>query len=73
MNSKELVKILEEVPEFNLRLIQIAREIVDDNGAIDANKMSFCRKEVEEAAKEAEAYIKDTKEAIRCLMNMDHS
>lgn len=73
MEAKELVKILEEVPEFNLRLIQITREITDDTGAIDAQKMSFRRKEVEEAASEAEAYVKTTKEAIQCLINMGHS
>lgn len=73
MESRDLIRILKEVPEYRLRIIQLASEVIDGDGKIDPQKLSFLRKEVEEAVDEARAYVQATKEAVLCLIKMDHS
>ncbi len=70
MDTKELIKILDAVPETNLRLIQLVGEIIDDKGDIDPDKVILHRKELEEATDQADAYIAATREAITCLQEM---
>ena len=70
MKSGDLVRALKGVPEFRLRLIDLARELVGEDGSIDFDKAAFYRKELEEAIGEAEDYSQATKEAVRCLREM---
>ncbi len=73
MESHDLIRVLKEIPECRLRLIDLAREMVGDDGSLDTEKLGFRRKELEEAIAEAEAYAKATREAVQCLISMDHS
>ena len=70
MKSEDLVRALKGVPEFRLRLIDLARELVREDGSIDFDKATFYRKEIEEAIGEAEDYSWATREAVRCLREM---
>jgi len=63
-----LVEILKGVPEYHLRLIELARKVVGEDGKIDPNQLAFHSKEISEAISEAEAYREATREAVRCLM-----
>ena len=73
MDVDDLTRVLKEVPECRLRLIELARETVGDDGTPDPEKLGFRRKELEEAIAEAEAYVKATREAVQCLASMDRS
>ena len=72
MEASDLIRILKEVPECQLQLVQLASEVTGEDGNIDSQKLSFLRKEVEEAVDEAKAYVQATKEAVLCLIKMDH-
>ena len=73
MDAYDLIRVLKEVPECRLRLIELAWETVGDDGSIDPEKLGFRRKELEEAIAEAEAYAKATRGAVQCLTDMNHS
>ena len=73
MKNKDVIRVLKTVPEVKLRIIDLAWKVVKEDGSIDPEKLLFYQKELEEATNEAEAYAQATKEAIRCLMNMDQS
>lgn len=72
MNSNDLIKILREVPQFRLRLIELAWELVGEDG-LDPGKVTFYAKELTEAIEEAESYSRATKEVVRCLRYTDRS
>ena len=73
MDTCELIRVLRMVSEFRLRLIQLAREVVGDDGNLDQERLAFRGKELKEAIDEAEAYSKATKEAVQCLREMGRS
>ncbi len=73
MDVQDLIRVLKEVPEYRLRLIELARETVGDDGSLDPEKLAFRNKELEEAIAEAEAYVKATREAVQCLKSMGRS
>jgi hypothetical protein len=70
MDTKDLIRVLKTVPEFRLRLIELAWKVIREDGQVDQDKVSFNRKEIDEAVEEAKAYGQATKEAVRCLMQM---
>jgi len=70
MNSEELINALKTVPECRLRLIELAWKVVGEDGEVDPTKIAFYHKEITEAIKEAEAYREQTKEIVRCLMDL---
>ena len=70
MNASILIRSLKEVPETNLKLLEIARKTVKEDGEIDPEKVAFNMKEVEEAAGEAEEYAKETQEALSWLKRL---
>ena len=67
MNVPDLVRVLEGLPETRLRLIDLAWEVVDDEGAIDPDKVALNYKEISEAMDEAQAYAQATEKAVLCL------
>lgn len=73
MKPKDLIKILEAVPETRLRIFPLARDLVGENGGIDPAKVAFNQKELTEAVEEAKAYSAATNEAVRCLIEMAQS
>ena len=73
MKNSELIKVLRKVRPIRLRLIELAWEVVGDDGQLDPEKMSFHNQEIAEAVKEAEAYSQTTKEVIVCLREMARS
>jgi len=67
MNVPDLVRVLEGLPETRLRLIALAWEVVNDEGAIDPDKVALHYKEISEAVDEAQAYSQATEKAVLCL------
>jgi hypothetical protein len=70
METRDLIRILKEVPETKLRILDLCRDLVGKDGNIDPEKVAFYNKELLEATQEAEQYSKETKEAVRCLREL---
>ena len=70
METRDLIPILKGVPETRLRILELAWELTGEDGAIDAQKVTYYYKEITEAVDEAEAYSKTTKEAAQCLKEL---
>lgn len=66
-----LVEALKQLPEVRLRIIDWAWKLAKEDGQIDADQAAFNTKELDEAIKEAKAYIEGTRRAAWCLKNMD--
>jgi hypothetical protein len=73
MDNAGLLRILKEVPECHLRIIDLAREAVKDDGSIDPELISFRQIELKEAVAEAEAYAEATGEAVKCIKTLGRS
>ena len=73
MDTSELIRALRKVPEFRLRIIKLAWEVVGGDGNLDGERLAFRGKELKEAINEAAAYSQATKEAVQCLEKMGHS
>jgi len=70
METGDLIRILKEVPETKLRILDLCPELIGKDGNIDPGKVVFYSKELTEATKEAEKYSRETKEAVRCLSEL---
>jgi hypothetical protein len=73
METQEIIRILREVPETRLRILDLCRKVIREDGTIDAEKVAFNSLELEEAAKEAQSYSEGTQEAVRCLKELARS
>ena len=61
------------LPERHLTLIDLAWKFTRSDGTLDEDLMSFHMKEIQDAAKEAQAYADDTKKAVSLLCRLQHS
>jgi len=73
MDTHDLTNALKAVPEFRLRLIELAWQVTGDDGSLDLKGLAFRGKELEEAVAEAKAYAQATREAVQCLIEMVRS
>ena len=73
IETRELIRILEEVPETRLRILELCHKVIGKKGDVDPEKVAFYSKELLEATKEAEQYSKETQEAVRCLRELARS
>ncbi len=69
MKNQELIQVLEAVPEKNLRLLELARELLGPDGSVDWEKCSTppLVDEINAAAEEAHAYAQQTRD-LRCTL-----
>ena len=70
MKTSDLVKILENLPECRLRLIDLVWKVTR-NGSIDRSLVAFHSREIAEAIAEAKAYRQATGEAVKCLQSLE--
>jgi len=70
IETRDLIRILEGIPETRLRILELCHKVVKKDSTIDGEKVAFYAKELVEATKEAEQYSKDTHEAVRCLREL---
>lgn len=70
MDTRDLIRILKEVPETRLHILELCPKLIGKDGKIDPKKVAFYSSELAEAAKEAEQYSKETCEAVRCLREL---
>ena len=70
--NDKIFEELRQVPAVRLRLIDLAWEVWGD-GALDVQKMQLHAEELLIAEGEAQAYIKETREAVWLLKKLGHS
>jgi len=63
----DLIRALKEVPEQKLKLLDLARESVEEDGSLDTDMLAYRHKEVKEAADEAESYSMETRKLVSVL------
>ncbi|MEK7848622.1 MAG: hypothetical protein AAB270_06835 [Chloroflexota bacterium] len=68
MTARDIIRALETVPEKRLRLVELARECVGKDGALDWDRLKPLTAEVEAAIQEAQAYMRQT-ETLRCALD----
>ena len=73
IETSDLIRILKEVPETRLRILDLCHKLIGEDGKIDPQKVAFYYKELQEVIEEAEQYSKETKEAVRCLRDLARS
>ena len=59
-----IVAALKNVKEFHIDIIDLSWKMMDAKGKLDPVKTTAHRKEIDEAADQAEAYIKSNKKAL---------
>ena len=67
LEAKDLIRILRQVPETRLRILELCGELIGEDGTVDGEKVAFYSSELIAATKEAEQYSRETQEAVRCL------
>ncbi len=72
MTPAELVEYLKDLPAVELELIQLAWDLMDENGQLDLDKLRFRMEDITLAEREADAYAHGTfvmREALKKCMN----
>ncbi|KKM60929.1 hypothetical protein LCGC14_1536830 [marine sediment metagenome] len=64
---QKVARALLKVPETNLLLIELARDVVTEDGELDIDRLSEIPKEVNLAVAQAQAYTKGTDRARQAL------
>ena len=67
MTNQDLIRALGTVPEKKLRLLELARELAGPDGKINLQSCVPRMAEIEQAAAEVEAYIRETSWVIGAL------
>ena len=65
-----VVAILRRVPEKQLRVFELAAELIGENGEIDVDATALRQPEVNLALAEVEGYVRATRQATEALMNL---
>ena len=73
MNNEHLILALKQLPEVKLRLIELARQMVREDGSLDCERAGCYRQEIEAAIGEAEAYTQRVQGVIPWLMQAGRS
>lgn len=69
--TERIIKALETVPEKKLRIIELANELVGENGELDYVRLDERKADVNLAMAEARAYSQGTEDAIKALTKID--
>ncbi len=70
IDTQGLIRVLLTVPEKRLRLIELAGELVGEDGQVDPVKAGFLDQEISQAIDEAEAYSQATRRVVWHLKSL---
>jgi hypothetical protein len=70
MNTSDIVRVLKDLPEVELKLIDLCWKVMKEDGSIDLDKVLFYRKELDLYIQEARGYVSATRKAIECLKEL---
>lgn len=71
ISTSTIVKALSAVPEKNLRIIELAGEVMDKRGELDYKLLVDRQKDVNLAIAEAKSYAGATKSAVNALERLE--
>lgn len=63
----KVIAALDKIPETHLMILDLAREMVKEDGQVDYDLLAAKQPEVNLAVAEAQAYSRSTKKAIEAL------
>ena len=66
----DVADYLLEIPEFHLRLIPLAWEVVNADGSLNEQKVLYHQAELEQAIDEMDAYVREAAKAVECLKTL---
>ena len=64
------IEALQRLPARRIDLIELAWRFTKPDGTLDEDLMAFHMKEIQDAAKAADAYAEDTKKAVTLLWEL---
>jgi len=67
---EQIVQALKKVPEKHLMIVELARELVKEDGELDYDTTAERQREVNLAVAEAKAYSKATSRAVDSLRRL---
>ena len=67
---EQIVQALKKVPEKHLMIVELARELVKEDGELDFDTLAERQREVNLAVAEAKAYSKATSRAVDSLRRL---
>ena len=67
---ERIVAVLKQVPEKELGIIRLARDLADKKGEMDFEKLHAHEADIRLALAEAEAYANATESAVRALKKL---
>jgi len=70
VDTELIIRALKQVPEARLRLIDLAWQLVMEDGSLNVKLAAFLVKDLDEAIAEVRGYAAATQEAVRCLRRM---
>lgn len=70
LTAPRIVRVLKKVPEKKFRIMELAPQLVDDNGHVDVVKAVDRQTELNLAIIEVESYVRATKDIVRVLQRM---
>jgi hypothetical protein len=73
MTPEDLIRILREMPEVKLRLIDLAWKVTGEDGTLDMEKVTFYANEISDAIREAKHYTDANKEVLAWLIQLVRS
>lgn len=65
-----IVAVLRHVPETRLRVLELAAELLDDNGELDLDAAAIRQPEINLAIAEVEAYTRATRQAVEAIRRL---
>ncbi len=65
-----IVAVLRHVPETRLRVLELAAELLDDNGELDLDAAAIRQPEINLAVAEVEAYTRSTRQAVEAIRRL---
>ena len=68
--TQDMMAAIRGLKEQRLKLLDLARRAVKDDGTLDTAWLAMHHKEVEEASDEAESYAREVDEAIASLKTL---
>jgi len=73
LETEEIIRQLNSLPETHLRLIELSWTVTNEDGTLDPVQVAFHAEELKQAINEAEAYAKSTQELLGCLIDLTRS
>jgi hypothetical protein len=68
ISQEEFLELLQGLPVVHLELLSLVSQLMGADGQPDPEKIAFHYIELEKAISEAEAYVRQTREMVQCLL-----